>query len=418
MSNSTTPHINGWIKSPNARGTGDIIWSCFFAVLVCTWTVLHLNLPAESENGWRLKLRKMKWMTIAIVMPEVVTCSAFVQRVAARDSVRSMGQRGCAWTLSRAFYFDMGGVWLKPRMSDPFPINAAQLEYLITKEVLPCPTLTEREIWDRSKADKFAKTFAVLQIFWLAIQSAARGAQKMPVTPLEIATLGFMIPSLASFVLWWKKPVDIEVPTMIPIDLSTQKLLEKLSPATYNWQETPLDFISKANSPSFTFELILKNRYWPGRHRFLGPAKRVRNDLFGLKYSKLDQLVVLSVWIRYAGTHFSAWNFGFPTRIELLWWRVSCLVMTGSMVIFWITSNRKFYLLFAFLPGMDGEKMKKVAYEKRRVSGIQIFTGVFGALAYLIARLSLIALAFSSLRSLPGKAFDTVDWWAYWPHFS
>jgi hypothetical protein len=147
----------------------------------------------------------------------------------------------------------MGGIWLHPRDSKAFPINAKHLEYLISKDVMPCPELTDREVWDRSKADKFAKMFACLQIFWLAVQSAGRGAQKLPVTPLEIATLGFMIPSLATFVLWWHKPVDIEIPTKLPISMSTGELLEKISPKVYSWRETPLDFIQKVNTPQFHF---------------------------------------------------------------------------------------------------------------------------------------------------------------------
>ena len=355
---------------------------------------------------------------MAIIVPEVVTASAFVQRVAARDSVNAMKSLGCRWTPCRGFYLNMGGVWLKPRDSKPFPIKSAHLEYLVSKDILPCPELTDKEIWDHSKADKFAKLFACLQIFYLAMQSAGRGAQGLPVTPLEVATLGFMIPSLATFVFWWNKPVDIEVPTMISTNFTTKELLEKLSPQLYAWRETPLDFVQKVNAPSFTSEIILKNQYWPGKRRFCGPADRIRNDIFGLKYSKLDQLLVFSVWLGYAGTHFSAWNFSFPTRIEQLWWRISCMTMSGSMAIFWVTSNRKLYLLFACLPGVSKEKMRKVAYEQQRVSGIQIFTGLVGALAYFVARLSLIALAFSSLRSLPSGSFETVNWWLYWPHLT
>jgi hypothetical protein len=144
----------------------------------------------------------------------------------------------------------------------------------------------------------------------------------------------------------------------------------------------------------------------------------MRNDVFGLKYSKLDQVVVFSVWVGYAGTHFSAGNFSFPTKIELWLWRVSCIAMSGSMSVFWVTSNRKFYLLFAYLPGINREKMSKVAYERQRVSGIQILTGLVGAMAYLFARLSLIGLAFAALRSLPSGALDTVNWWSYWPHLT
>lgn len=150
------------------------------------------------------------------------------------------------------------------------------------------------------------------------------------------------------------------------------------------------------------------------------PADRIRNDGFALKYTKLDQVVVFLVWVGYAGTHFSAWTFGFPTRIELVWWRISCIVMSSSMGVFWVTSNRKFYLLVPILmPWVkDKEKYRKVAYEQKRVSGIQVVMGIFTTLAYVVARLRLIALAFSSLRSLPTRAYITVEWLSFLPHIS
>lgn len=360
-------------------------------------------------------------MTMAIVLPEVVTAMAFAQRVAARNSVRSMSEiSDCEWTLCHAFYLNMGGVWLEPRDSKPFPINALQLEYLIKREIIGSPGLVKKDIWDRSKADKFAKLFACMQIFWLAVQSSARGIQEIPVTPLEIATLGFMIPSLATFVLWFSKPVDIEVPTMLKIDISTQELLEKISPPNYSWRETPLDFIDRVNHPSFTSQMIIPNKWWPRRKRFLGPANRIRNDVFALKYTILDQVVVSSVWVGYAGTHFSAWNFSFPTRTELLLWRISCLIMSGSMLIFWATANRKFFLLFSYCTPWvkDKEKFRRVAYEQKKVSGIQIVGGAIEGLAYLFARLTLIGLGFSSLRSLPRDAYKTVEWTNFLPHLN
>lgn len=359
-------------------------------------------------------------MAFAVIVPEVVTATAFAQRVAARDSVSSMKVVDTEWSLTQGFYLNMGGVWLRPRNSAPFPINAKHWHYLIDAKIIRNFTITKDEIWDRSKADKFAKLFACLQIFWLALQCIGRGAEGIPITPLEIATLGFAVPSLATFALWYHKPVDIEVPVMVDIELSTEELLILISPEKSSWRDTPLDFIQKVNSPSVTSELILKNHWWPGRGRFVGPADRIRNDVFGLKYRKMDQVLVASVWLAYGGTHFSAWNFDFPTRIELLWWRASCIAMSGSMGLFWILSNRKFFLLVPFLlPCIKNkEKFRQIAYEEKRVTGTQIVSEVFTTLVYLVARLSLIALAFSSLRSMPADTFKTVNWTAVLPHLS
>lgn len=58
---ATTPPSNhkyndrvGWVTSPNQRGTADIIWTCLLTILACSWTILHLNIPANT-NGWLRK---------------------------------------------------------------------------------------------------------------------------------------------------------------------------------------------------------------------------------------------------------------------------------------------------------------------------------------------------------------------------
>lgn len=166
-------------------------------------------------------------MFAAVIIPEVVTASAFAQRVSARSSVKAMKSIGCNWTMRHAFFANMGGVWLKPKDDPAFPVNAAQLNYLIADGYLRPLSITDKEIWDKSKADRFAKVFACGQIAWSLLQCIARAIQQLPITPLEIATVGFAIPSFATFILWFNKPADIEVPTMLPVDDNVDDLLRR-----------------------------------------------------------------------------------------------------------------------------------------------------------------------------------------------
>ncbi len=409
-------YADGWVEAPSGRGTLNIIWSCFFTIFVACWTVLNLNLPSPEERSWQIKLRKAKWMAFAVVVPEVLTASAFAQRVAARESVRVMTALGYKWTMQHAFFLNMGGIWLKPKESRPFPINAAQLSYLVADGYMQLPSISKKEIEDKSKADKFAKIFACGQILWLVLQCIGRAIQHLPITTLEIATLGFAIPSVATFALWFCKPADIEVPTFVPVAESTVELLERLSPVKYAWRQTPLDFVDTINAPSITSEIILRTKHWPKRRIFVGPSTRIRNDVFALKYSKLDQVFVFAVWAGYAGVHISAWNFAFPSDAELILWRVASLTMTGSMFIFWITTNRKSYLLVAYLWPKKRAQMEKVSSERAKVSTIQIMLGAFTVFAYLAARVCLIVQVFLCLRKEPLRAFSTVDWTNFLPH--
>src|ERR1700753_2358928 len=95
------------------------------------------------------------------------------------------------WTTRHAFYWNMGGVRILLKDSESaFPLNAAQQNELITENIMGMPALTAKEIWDKSKADKFAKLLACLQIAWLSVTCAARAVQGLPISLLEIGTVG------------------------------------------------------------------------------------------------------------------------------------------------------------------------------------------------------------------------------------
>lgn len=49
VSGETLIMSNGWVDQPNYRGTLNIIWSCLLVILTSTWTVLHVNLPAQTD---------------------------------------------------------------------------------------------------------------------------------------------------------------------------------------------------------------------------------------------------------------------------------------------------------------------------------------------------------------------------------
>ena len=37
--------VHGWVSEPQGRGTTSIVYSCLGTVLICTWSVLHLDVP-------------------------------------------------------------------------------------------------------------------------------------------------------------------------------------------------------------------------------------------------------------------------------------------------------------------------------------------------------------------------------------
>ena len=74
----------GWVWNIGNRGTFDVLWSCLSVVLVCTYKVIHLNLPARGEAQaswnqllfWKKWLRKLKWMGFMALSPELLLAMA------------------------------------------------------------------------------------------------------------------------------------------------------------------------------------------------------------------------------------------------------------------------------------------------------------------------------------------------------
>jgi hypothetical protein len=64
----TIPKVQtNFVSSPNTRGTLDILWSCVFTIIACTWTIQHLNIPEQRDDvsermdrrHWRFHFRKV-----------------------------------------------------------------------------------------------------------------------------------------------------------------------------------------------------------------------------------------------------------------------------------------------------------------------------------------------------------------------
>jgi len=114
------------------------------------------------------------------------------------------------------------------------------------------PDVPENEIADKSKADGLAKFLVVLQAGWMTIQTIARVQQDLPVTLLEINTMGHVVCAFALYALWWSKPLDIKDPTLVRREEWMDKFVATMwmcSPIC--WQH-PTDFISEIRCMDYT----------------------------------------------------------------------------------------------------------------------------------------------------------------------
>ncbi|KAH6838396.1 hypothetical protein B0I37DRAFT_440096 [Chaetomium sp. MPI-CAGE-AT-0009] len=114
----------GIVASPDMRGTLDILWSCLAVVILCTWVVLHENVPAEgdTDSDWfwgrlfleaYLAAQKTCSFLFALFAPELFTGKAMMSLYFAhhvQDIMRkTVKEDEVNWTISHAFLANMGG---------------------------------------------------------------------------------------------------------------------------------------------------------------------------------------------------------------------------------------------------------------------------------------------------------------------
>ncbi|KAF9007180.1 hypothetical protein BDQ17DRAFT_1222892, partial [Cyathus striatus] len=182
-----------------------IIWSCLVTTFACTWLPAHPNIPALSDSWLTIALRRLGYMFWALAAPEVIILWAIRQWVSARRIARlrqgilvsvliksfqsllfHLLENG--WTLTHGFFLQIGGFMLC---------------------VITWPSISQKEIEDRSKGDFLAKGVALVQTTWFTVQCIARGVQRIPVTKLELVTLSFSVLNLIMYFFWWNKPLDV-----------------------------------------------------------------------------------------------------------------------------------------------------------------------------------------------------------------
>ena len=156
--------VTGWVQQPNSRGTWDIILTCLATIFVCTYTMLCLNIPSSKDTTTTIVRRRIMWMGIAIMAPEIVLTYAAGQWSRAHQSVAAFRKAGYKeWGSRQAFFADMGGFILDIPDFIPFPINAKQLHWLVTNGHLDYPDVDQKELWDKSKQDRVAKIVTSVQ---------------------------------------------------------------------------------------------------------------------------------------------------------------------------------------------------------------------------------------------------------------
>lgn len=189
----------------------------------------------------------------------------------------------------------MGGFQVKVD-GDPVSLDPYDVIVLFGANIVSWPGKSlEYEILDRSKADWVLKSFALVQTICFVSQTIGRATQHLPVTTLELFTLGIISCTLFTYMAWWAKPFDIRS----PIILEAQKPLPRNMPVNQN--------------PSW---------FWVAGQ-------------FAEKSTKVPALTAC-ITIVFGALHLVAWQFFFPSEIERWFWRASsivCIALPLLMVV-------------------------------------------------------------------------------------
>lgn len=56
--------------------TIGLLWGCFATLFLCTWSAIHPDLAAETESEWDFLLRRIGFVIVCLVAPELFACYA------------------------------------------------------------------------------------------------------------------------------------------------------------------------------------------------------------------------------------------------------------------------------------------------------------------------------------------------------
>ncbi|CAF9927166.1 MAG: hypothetical protein GOMPHAMPRED_004334 [Gomphillus americanus] len=116
------PEGTNFVSSAPIRGTLQILWSSFSVLVLCTWSVVHLNVPPQVKvRTTTQKLRrvlhrllpKVGWMLFNVLAPEWIITKALLDWLAVRQ-LQSRYKAQAAkdnvpWSKAHTHFANMGG---------------------------------------------------------------------------------------------------------------------------------------------------------------------------------------------------------------------------------------------------------------------------------------------------------------------
>jgi len=271
----------------------------------------------------------------------------------------------CSWKRVHAFFINMGGFVLVSG-NERYRLCTPQFLVLLENGLIRLPSLSQEEIRDKSKDDALTKAWACIQLIWLFTYLIGRVAVHLPITTLELFTVGVACCTFFTYGAWFQKPKDVDCPIEIPLEPVPGCVDE----ACRLLQESDHRYATSGRRVSFTEN--------PGR---TDAATR----LFDLAY--------LPPMLLFGACHLLGWNFFFCSPIEKILWQAcstACLVLPPSILALTHITTARGWNAVGLMP---------------------VMFAIYG-----ISRIYLCIDMFAGLRRVPYEDYNDMNWSQYIPH--
>jgi len=429
----------------------DILWSCLFTILACTWTVLHLNVPEQREDrdpGWKGNIKWMikrgltstTWMLITIVAPELLIGKYLGDLASAKADLQKMKQLAdddeVPWTLSHAFLANMGGFavrwWVPKRIGKPASTITqrdanTQTDSDVSEGLSPnkAPKQTPIDLTeDAARNTPMLMHLVAKDIFDLRSNGCL--ARLPYLTPEELEDHNksdSLIRVIAIIQIVWSV---IQILARAARHLAVSQLeIAVLAFAAcavvmygLNWYkpkgvQVPITILQYRDNGPDSMQATIRSARRRRSGLLLDTFLSLTGDLFDKEphggaipnLSVIGSNELTERWglalgcLVFGGIHLAAWNFQFPTKVEqALWWAASL----------WCT----FSILFLFALSLVGVFI----YDYVQIPD-WIWFIIFQSLTivYILSRLYLLVEIFRTLCFLPESAF-VATWATNVPH--
>ncbi|KAG1827931.1 hypothetical protein EV424DRAFT_1319015 [Suillus variegatus] len=384
-------------KAPSftTRTIWSIVSSSVLTLFACIYSTIHPNIPSPKDSPNRMLLRRLGMMIMALIAPELIVTWAMRQWFSARLVTRKLKESG--YFKESVFFVLMGGFMLYVDGKPCLTLRPDDILKLMGEECIDFPTLTARRIHNKSKGNAISKGLVMLQVAWFVMQLITCAIYRLETTQLEIGTLAFAVLNFLTYAVWWDKPLNVQCPH--PVYLKSTKSRPEVCMRLNN--HTTADYVCLSSSDRHKshgfgifspvlnpiMELIIGTRSLMLRvPTFDGSIDLKYSDMMVLQFAALSMATI------FGGIHCLAWFFTFITNQEQLLWRICALGITGTPWLF-------FGVTYVY-PAVRGTIIPLF---------LDLITRLLCIILYITARAILLVLMFTTLRHLPGDAYQVVS---------